>query len=1001
MFCILVIFSKFYSDLKKPGQYGFRCNNCETLRASWEKTYVRKLRIRLINQSKTWQSCFSIADLPSAQKTIKSVLKIPSARLNDQGKSIRLLLCGLQKVMKSFTDKKVIHQDSFVRDFVAFWDENPKFRESLVVQLLEINIKRLSGHRNCPIPTRLLDFFCLLYSYDRKTASIFSSNFCGPNLRTIVRKAKHDSSIASCENFLMRDTRSIKRIITEHIIRLFPAKPSAGNIRVAFSVAIDATKVAKLLQICLKHNAVLGGAYPHHFINTIVSDDENDDQGSIVEKLKQILQDTSIVKADEVKVAVLTFQNSGNQSPYLILAGKAQTTNEASEFNNDIYRACAEAAKELTDKRSGYLVNFISASNDAVMSDWSTVVGTLVNTLRGKNDFFAMTDIPHNVKNCRYQILGLNSAVTIGKYILDIGLFPEAEVETEVYRVKDWASDKVVLRACSLKTCKKIQNVSVKDERTRTTLLVSLLFQRFHIASVQVKEILSYKTRIRMMWSSMIFVLHMDGIHSTTKRNWILGTIGTVFLLMMDDVYDIYLTTTECCEHTFGHARSMIKEFTVRDLCYIISKIARRMELIYRNDYSLHREASKGYNLEGGINGGDSCGNRTAGPLNVFDMKKDESIANYIWEHLRPIINEINNEMDLFLSKCFGVTTKHVLMKQFREYEANSPADLLHDVLTCMNKVEKFHFQADNQDDDGEYIPIDNDTVRPDNTDGADTFIYDDDEDVSVSDSVEVGLLTCETLTERYVEKLIEENKQITVSRGCGLNDTVTGIQSDVVLHENLAKTTQQVSTSKSTTKKKELLEFVDEAFSSLLSCSSLDDIEQATMKTNDDRSIISGLFEALHMKNRDDGIVSNEQRHQGLNSRYAAPKNETDNNDHSTSGASSMKFIQRGSVVEIKFGESLSKRFVVLALSDKYYGKWFMNSKGSRIKWPLEKKVLSTRLLAREVVLDNQHGIYRYKSYDQIKDHRDYHFRKDKPYILVENISSEVKDVLNGTMEL
>ena len=80
----------------------------------------------------------------------------------------------------------------------------------------------------------------------------------------------------------------------------------------------------------------------------------------------------------------------------------------------------------------------------------------------------------------------------------------------------------------------------------------------------------------------MIFTLHMDGISVIVKRNWIIGTVGAIFLLMIDDVVDPYLTTTESCEYTFSHMRHICKEFVARDFCLIIEKIARRFELLHR-----------------------------------------------------------------------------------------------------------------------------------------------------------------------------------------------------------------------------------------------------------------------------------------------------------------------------------------------------------------------------------------------------------------------------------
>ena len=66
----------------------------------------------------------------------------------------------------------------------------------------------------------------------------------------------------------------------------------------------------------MKYNAVLGGTVPHHFVL-----EESGEGEDTLEKLKSILQNQEIVKVGEIKVAVLSFQNIGNKSPYLILAG--------------------------------------------------------------------------------------------------------------------------------------------------------------------------------------------------------------------------------------------------------------------------------------------------------------------------------------------------------------------------------------------------------------------------------------------------------------------------------------------------------------------------------------------------------------------------------------------------------------------------------------------------------------------------------------------------------
>ena len=91
-----------------------------------------------------------------------------------------------------------------------------------------------------------------------------------------------------------------------------------------------------------------------------------------------------------------------------------------------------------------------------------------------------------------------------------------------------------------------------------------------------------------------------------------------MFLLMMDNIIDINLSTTELYEHTFGHTRNICKEFTVRDFCYIVAKIAWHFELLHKNRLNLHRDASKGYNLQGGIE--ESSNSKASSRLvNIFE----------------------------------------------------------------------------------------------------------------------------------------------------------------------------------------------------------------------------------------------------------------------------------------------------------------------------------------------------------------------------------------------
>ena len=83
-------------------------------------------------------------------------------------------------------------------------------------------------------------------------------------------------------------------------------------------------------------------------------------------------------------------------------------------------------------------MHFLSTFNDRVLSDHDILIRMQIKGLEGKIGFVLVTDIPHNLKNIRYQYIRLNSVVAIGKYILDVGILQEAGVEVEVFRLKDW-----------------------------------------------------------------------------------------------------------------------------------------------------------------------------------------------------------------------------------------------------------------------------------------------------------------------------------------------------------------------------------------------------------------------------------------------------------------------------------------------------------------------------------------------------------------------------------
>ena len=63
------------------------------------------------------------------------------------------------------------------------------------------------------------------------------------------------------------------------------------------------------------------------------------------------------------------------------------------------------------------------------------------------------------------------------------------------------------------------------------------------------------KQRIVMLWSSYLYLLHADGVHITTKRNWTTECISMFFQMMRSDLIRPDQATSEPSEHSFRSGR--------------------------------------------------------------------------------------------------------------------------------------------------------------------------------------------------------------------------------------------------------------------------------------------------------------------------------------------------------------------------------------------------------------------------------------------------------------
>ena len=116
--------------------------------------------------------------------------------------------------------------------------------------------------------------------------------------------------------------------ITERMAQAIERRKKNG-LPPAFSLAIDATKNAKGLEVSQVHGKVIGGAHSHHLVNI---------EGRTKRDVQEILDGNSkahgkITVASEIKVTAMSFQNSPAGIPTIkVVASRPQTNNESNTF---------------------------------------------------------------------------------------------------------------------------------------------------------------------------------------------------------------------------------------------------------------------------------------------------------------------------------------------------------------------------------------------------------------------------------------------------------------------------------------------------------------------------------------------------------------------------------------------------------------------------------------------------------------------------------------------
>eukprot|EP00957_Ditylum_brightwellii_P178697 13611206-Ditylum_brightwellii.AAC.2 len=224
------------------------------------------------------------------------------------------------------------------------------------------------------------------------------------------------------------------------------------NTPVIFSLAIDATKVAKVCEISSTYKAIIGGAHPSHMVN--VESLPNHDIAVILNGTSKSIK---IEEATEIKVTIMSFQTTkGGTSRSVIVAACPQSNNESSNFIHAMEHTASCAAENKTCF-TGFAVDGLSVESDDVCYSNCDFLYCKINHV-------GSTDINHNMKSWQYQIVGGSCGVTIGTCVVDAEILRITGISADLWHPVDFASDLLVLKLASYETVHSLNEHHISGE---------------------------------------------------------------------------------------------------------------------------------------------------------------------------------------------------------------------------------------------------------------------------------------------------------------------------------------------------------------------------------------------------------------------------------------------------------------------------------------------------------------------------------------------------------
>ena len=687
----------------KPNYKGNKCDACHKLvwhNPSWRSEQSLRFKKRGEMYGVVFPLLNGEGDVLDTKHTnyLNKIRRTHDQHLTGYGKKMREQVKHLIQWRDNSVPKNLITSNSFLSNAVWLTQNHPQYEELIEVDILNHSIHKMKGHRagaKLHLKEATRSLLCTIRSESSVACRRLSENLNNISERNMRKHASAlDGVIRAGTGGSIIDRTDEEAIeLVKKFVRGEYEKQKLDHAKpLAISLSTDATNVAFGMEVHQATQKLVGGSFPNH---AIPLPERGDDLLNLIDCFKD-KDNKQYLPAAEIKVCSMVVQSCAvGHSPMFHLLAQPQTKNMNSEFNERCVQKIILPAFEFCQEE-GMNAIFLGLAVDGVSCDSKFVKTKFLGFLLGLHDYFASTDCNHNLKNERYQAaIGGLVVKTIGAVLLDAGMFKASGIKQGLYIIKDWASDGLVLQFFSADTVSKILHLKgPQDERSRAVTLLNLFFHRAHLAAVNMKDVINPEDRVTMIWYAFIWSLHIDGMSITTKRNLCSECISMAFMMMLNEVGDPHLITTEPSEHSNTMLRGMQREFTVLGAMTLFQKLLRKWYAIIRGGLRLSRK-TLGYGATLGSTVSIYPRNRKYGPVTVKRSDLRASVSSQVWKELKPILLKASSNMKKLLRNICCVEEMHPLLKKF---DADTSLQDLHDFCSeIYNKTDKQLFKKEGE----------------------------------------------------------------------------------------------------------------------------------------------------------------------------------------------------------------------------------------------------------------------------------------------------------------